>query len=95
MTYGVTYNHILAVEVALPDGTTVALSADDDGPDLLGLIIGSEGTLAIVTEAADTIAAVIATGVVPAAVEWLDHDGITGCSSSTTPDIRSTPTRSC
>ncbi|MGV0849065.1 FAD-linked oxidase C-terminal domain-containing protein [Mycolicibacterium phlei] len=102
LKYGVTYNHILAADVVLPDGTTVTLSADDTGPDLLGVIIGSEGTLGIVTEvtvalrpiapvthslmgafatareAADTIAAVIATGVVPAAVEWLDRDGING-----------------
>ena len=102
LKYGVTYNHILSVDVVLPDGSTTTLSADDDGPDLLGLVIGSEGTLGIVTEvtvalrpmadvthslmgafptareAADTIAAIIASGVVPAAVEWLDHAGIAG-----------------
>ncbi|WP_396903880.1 FAD-binding oxidoreductase, partial [Mycolicibacterium phlei] len=50
LKYGVTYNHILAADVVLPDGTTVSLSADDTGPDLLGVIIGSEGTLGIVTE---------------------------------------------
>lgn len=102
LKYGVTYNHILSVEVVLPDGTVTTLSADDDGPDLLGVLIGSEGTLGIVTEAtvalrpipemthslmgafasagsaADTVAAVIASGVVPAAVEWLDRQGIAG-----------------
>jgi glycolate oxidase len=102
LKYGVTYNHILSVDVVLPDGSTATFSADDEGPDLLGLIIGSEGTLGIVTEAtvalrpvaevthsllgafatareaADTIAAVIASGVVPAAVEWLDRAGIAG-----------------
>ncbi|MDT5170771.1 MAG: glycolate oxidase [Mycobacterium sp.] len=102
LKYGVTYNHILSVEVVLSDGSTVTLSADDDGPDLLGVLIGSEGTLGIVTEAtvalrpipevthslmgafasaraaADTVAAVIASGVVPAAVEWLDRQGIAG-----------------
>ncbi|BBW99460.1 FAD-binding protein [Mycolicibacterium moriokaense] len=102
LKYGVTYNHILAAEVVLPDGSTVTFSVDDDGPDLLGVIIGSEGTLGIVTEvtvalrpiapvthslmgafasareAADTISAIIATGVVPSAVEWLDRDGIAG-----------------
>ncbi|MCV6975247.1 FAD-binding protein [Mycobacterium bourgelatii] len=51
LKYGVTYNHVHAVELALSDGTVVNLSADDDGPDLLGVIIGSEGTLGIVTEA--------------------------------------------
>jgi glycolate oxidase len=102
LKYGVTYNHILSVVVVLPDGSTITLSADDDGPDLLGVVIGSEGTLGIITEAtvalrpiaavthslmgafatareaADTIAAVIASGVVPAAVEWLDRAGIAG-----------------
>lgn len=102
LKYGVTYNHILSVNVALIDGTSVTFSADDEGPDLLGVLIGSEGTLGVVTEAtvalrpiaevthslmgafasareaADTIAAVIATGVVPSAVEWLDRAGIAG-----------------
>jgi glycolate oxidase len=102
LKYGVTYNHILSVDVVLPDGSAATFSADDEGPDLLGVLIGSEGTLGIVTEAtvalrpiaevthslmgafatareaADTIAAVIATGVVPAAVEWLDRAGIAG-----------------
>jgi glycolate oxidase len=102
LKYGVTYNHVLSVNVVLPDGSTVTFSADDEGPDLLGVLIGSEGTLGIIIEAtvalrpiadvthslmgafasareaADTIAAVIATGVVPAAVEWLDRAGIAG-----------------
>jgi glycolate oxidase len=102
LKYGVTYNHVLSVNVALLDGTIITLRADDEGPDLLGVLIGSEGTLGIVTEAtvalrpvaevthslmgafssarqaADTIAAIIATGVVPAAVEWLDRAGIAG-----------------
>ncbi|MFG1934422.1 FAD-linked oxidase C-terminal domain-containing protein [Mycobacterium sp. NPDC048908] len=102
LKYGVTYNHILSVDVVLSDGSEVTFSADDEGPDLLGVLIGSEGTLGIITkatvalrpiaavthsllgafgtarEAADTIAAIIATGVVPAAVEWLDRAGIAG-----------------
>ncbi len=39
------------VECALIGGDTMRLAADDGGPDLLGLLIGSEGTLGIVTEA--------------------------------------------
>ncbi|HKV20988.1 MAG TPA: FAD-linked oxidase C-terminal domain-containing protein [Mycobacterium sp.] len=102
LKYGVTYNHVLSVDVVLPDGSAHTLNADDEGPDLLGVVIGSEGTLGIITEAtvalrpvadvthslmgafasareaADTIAAIIATGVVPAAVEWLDRAGIAG-----------------
>src|SRR4029077_13416354 len=51
LKYGVTYNHVPAVEAVLSDGTIIQLSADDNGPDLLGVLIGSEGTLGIVTEA--------------------------------------------
>jgi glycolate oxidase len=31
LKYGVTYNHVLAVEAVLSDGTVIHLSADDDG----------------------------------------------------------------
>src|SRR6202012_6215947 len=51
LKYGVTYNHVLSAEAVLADGTVVQLAAADDGPDLLGVLIGSEGTLAILTEA--------------------------------------------
>lgn len=51
LKYGVTDDHVNAVECALIGGDTVRLAADDTGPDLLGLLIGSEGTLGIITEA--------------------------------------------
>ena len=38
---------MLAADVVLPDGELVTLSRDDDGPDLLGVFVGSEGTLGI------------------------------------------------
>ena len=47
LKYGFTVNHVLAVDVVLPDGELVTLSRDDDGPDLLGAFVGSEGTLGI------------------------------------------------
>jgi glycolate dehydrogenase FAD-linked subunit len=47
LKYGFTVNHVLAVDVVLPDGELVTLSRDDEGPDLLGAFIGSEGTLGI------------------------------------------------
>ena len=47
LKYGFTVNHVLAADVVLPDGELVTLSRDDDGPDLLGVFIGSEGTLGI------------------------------------------------
>jgi len=50
LKYGFTVNHVLGLLVVLPDGGTVWLSADTPGPDLLGVFVGSEGTLGIATE---------------------------------------------
>jgi glycolate oxidase len=50
LKYGFTVNHVLAAEIVLPDGEVVQLSVWDDGPDLLGTFIGSEGTLGIATK---------------------------------------------
>ena len=47
LKHGFTVNHVLAADVVLPDGELVTLSRDDDGPDLLGVFVGSEGTLGI------------------------------------------------
>jgi len=53
LAYGVTTNHVVALELVLPDGEVVRVgSAQGDAPgyDLTGLFVGSEGTLALVTE---------------------------------------------
>jgi glycolate dehydrogenase FAD-linked subunit len=53
LRYGVTTNHTLGLEAVLPDGEilTVGGSAPDTpGYDLVGLLVGSEGTLGIVTK---------------------------------------------
>jgi glycolate oxidase len=47
LKYGFTVNHVLAADVVLPTGDLVTLSRHDDGPDLLGVFVGSEGTLGI------------------------------------------------
>ena len=52
LKYGVTSNHVLSLEVVLPDGTITQLGGE--GPerpelDLRGVFIGSEGTLGIAT----------------------------------------------
>jgi glycolate oxidase len=47
LKHGFTVNHVLAADVVLPDGELVTLSRDDEGPDLLGAFVGSEGTLGI------------------------------------------------
>ena len=96
LKYGFTVNHVLAADVVLPDGELVTLSRDDEGPDLLGAFVGSEGTLGIAvritvrilrapevvrtllagfrsTDAAgDAVSHVIASGVLPAAIEMMD-----------------------
>jgi glycolate oxidase len=50
LKYGFTVNHVVSATVVLPDGELGELHADADGPGLLGLFVGSEGTLGIATE---------------------------------------------
>ncbi len=50
---GVTVNHVTALQMVLPDGEIVRIGSkqgDSTGYDLCGLFVGSEGTLALVTE---------------------------------------------
>lgn len=52
LKYGVTTNHVLGLEVVLPDGKVAQMggkAVDTPGYDLVGLLVGSEGTLGIVT----------------------------------------------
>jgi FAD/FMN-containing dehydrogenase len=96
LKHGMTAQHILALEVVLPDGEIVTLERDGRGYDLAGLFIGSEGTFGIATaatvvltpvaEAVETVladfveveaacravSAVIAAGILPAALEMMD-----------------------
>jgi len=97
LKYGVTVNHILGVQMVLGDGTVIETSVGDHGYDLTGIIVGSEGTLGIVTEATvrlvpvpeavrtllapcdsmdratGIVSAVIAAGILPAALEIVDR----------------------
>jgi glycolate oxidase len=98
LKYGVTVNHLLALEVVLPSGDVVWLDRSGDAPgyDLVGLFTGSEGTLGLVTaarvrlmrkpeavatllavfpgvaEASRAVSAIIAAGIIPAALEMMD-----------------------
>lgn len=100
LAYGVTSQHVLAIDVVLPDGELITLGgldAEPDGYDFRGAFVGSEGTLGIATRiavrmtptppavrtlllafdsiegAANTVSAVIAAGIVPAAMEVMDQ----------------------
>ena len=53
LAYGVTTNHVLGMEVVLADGTIQWIGGrtrESVGFDLRGILVGSEGTLAIVTK---------------------------------------------
>jgi glycolate oxidase len=53
LAYGVTTNHVLALEIVLPNGELVRLGSvelDAPGYDVTGLFVGSEGTFGLVTE---------------------------------------------
>ncbi len=98
LKYGVTADYVLALTVVLADGRVVRVGEEDTG--LMHLLIGSEGTLAVVTEATlrlvpqpaarqtamasfarlddacKAVEAIIAAGVVPAALELMDDTTI-------------------
>lgn len=100
LKYGFTTNHVLAADFVSADGDLVRLGGaapDSPGYDLLGAVIGSEGTLGIVTSATvrlvrlpeevrtllvgfdstdhagAAVSAIIAAGIVPAAIEMMDE----------------------
>ncbi|MGZ8631717.1 MAG: FAD-binding oxidoreductase [Actinomycetota bacterium] len=100
LAYGVTSAHVLAVDFVMPDGSPERFGAEGPeaaGYDLRGVVVGSEGTLGVVTQVcvrilplppavrtmlfgfdtveacAATVSAIIARGVVPAAVEMMDQ----------------------
>ena len=53
LKYGVTTNHVIGLEAVLADGRILQLGgpvADTTGLDLVGTLVGSEGTLAIITK---------------------------------------------
>src|SRR5206468_8272679 len=117
LKYGFTVHHVLAVEAVLPDGELVHLgreTLDAPGFDLLGVLVGSEGTLAVVTkatvrllrrpeavmtllagfgsidEAGGAVSAIIACGIVPAAVEMMDRLTIDAAEAAVHPNFPNT-----
>src|SRR6202035_2426164 len=53
LAYGVTTNHVISLELVLPDGAVIQTGGaepDLPGYDLTGLLTGSEGTMVLVTK---------------------------------------------
>ena len=100
LAYGVTSAHVMALEVVLSNGDIVRVGSEAPecaGLDLRGVVVGSEGTLGVVTavcvrltplpaavrtmlldfttvnDCAATVTGILGRGVVPAAVEMMDH----------------------
>ncbi len=109
LKYGVTTNHVTAIEVLLADGTAVSLGSPQGepwGPDLVGLFVGSEGMFGIAVEitvrlepipreirtifadfmvlrdASEAVSAIIASGIVPAALEMMDQSCVRAVEAS-------------
>src|SRR6266487_3951850 len=103
LKYGVTANHVLALELLLADGSLVEVGSaggEPWGPDLVGVFVGSEGNFGIATRitvrlmplpravrtmladftglriAGEAVSAIIAAGIVPAALEMMDQSCI-------------------
>ena len=114
LKYGFTVHHVLGAEAVLPDGEIVHLGGavlDAPGLDLLGVLVGSEGTLAIVTKATvrllrraekvmlllagfgsidaagEAVSSIIASGIVPAAVEMMDRLTIEAAEAAVHPNF--------
>lgn len=101
LKYGVTKDYVMGLEAVLPTGEFLSLGGksikDVSGYNLVDLLVGSEGTLAIFTKilvrlvpkpqstrtilasfdsvgaAGQTVTAILATGIVPATLEFLDQ----------------------
>ncbi|MBU6499337.1 MAG: FAD-binding protein [Rhodospirillales bacterium] len=106
LRYGVTANNLLGLRIVTVDGQVIDIGGahmDAAGYDWLGLLTGSEGQLAIVTEvtvrilrgpegaramlaafranevAGACVDAIIASGIIPVALEFMDRPAIHAC----------------
>jgi glycolate oxidase subunit GlcD len=109
LKYGVTLNHVVALTVALPNGEVVTLgnaAGENDGYDLVGAFVGSEGCFGVALDVtvrlarnpqavrtlladfhsidagARAVSAIIASGLLPAALEMMDAGTIRAVEAS-------------
>ena len=109
LKYGVTLNHVVALNAVLPGGELVSLGSaagEADGYDLLGAFVGSEGCFGVALDvtvklsrnppavrtlladftslgaAAEATSAIVASGVLPAALEMMDGPTIQAVEAS-------------
>jgi glycolate oxidase len=115
LKYGFTVNHALGATIVTSDGEVVNIGDDTGAPeplgyDLMGVFVGSEGLLGIVTEvvvkilrrpqatrtifatfpttdeASAAVSSIIASGIVPAAIEMMDQVAIEAIVAATRVD---------
>lgn len=109
LKYGMTTSHVLAIEAVMPNAEIIRLgnaAGEVVGMDLLGSVVGSEGTFVIVTEitvrllqkpravktllasfhsieaSSQSVSDVIAAGIVPSALEFVDAKTIEAVEAS-------------
>lgn len=109
LKYGVTTNHVTALEIVTAEGGTLRLGSvqgEPWGPDLVGLFVGSEGMFGVAVEitvrleplprvvrtvfadfmalraASEAVSAIIASGIVPAALEMMDQSCVKAVEAS-------------
>lgn len=109
LKYGVTMNHVVALNVLLPNGELVSFGSphgDVGGYDFTGLFVGSEGCFGVAVDvwvrlvplpqairtlladfesvdaAARAVSEIIATGILPAALEMMDNATIRAVEAS-------------
>lgn len=113
LKYGMTSNHILGIKAVLPNGEVAELgdeSTEGVGPDLVGLLVGSEGLFGVALEitlklmpkpekyhtalaayrtlegAGDAVARIVASGLLPGAIEIMDRLAIQAAEAAVHPN---------